>query len=75
MTDLEKQIKAARAEAEKAMREYQRLQRRREELMDRPVRDEARRGRFVRRLDDDIRDAHKKLVMAEANLEGLISGT
>lgn len=72
MTNLEKQIKAARAEAEKAVREYERLQKRREQLLAVKVRNEARRGRFVRRLDNDIRDAHKRLVMAEANLEGLI---
>lgn len=72
MTDLQQQIKTARAEAATAERAYSRLQRRREEIMARKVRDEARRGRFVRRLDDDIADAHKRLILAETNLEGLI---
>lgn len=72
MTDLQQQIKTARDEAARAERAYSRLQRRREEIMARKVRDEARRGRFIRRLDDDIADAHKRLILAEANLEGLI---
>lgn len=72
MTDLQQQIKTACAEAARAEQAYSRLQRRREEIMARKVRDEARRGRFVRRLDDDIADAHKRLLLAEANLEELI---
>lgn len=71
MNDLNKQIKAARAEAAQAERDYVRLQRRRDEIMARPALNEARRGRFIRRLDEDIAHAHKRLTLAEMNLEGL----
>ena len=73
MDGLNKQIKAARRDLERAERDYARLQHRREEIMARPARDEARRGRFIRRIDGEIAAAHGRVINAEACLEGLMS--
>ena len=61
------QLKADIAREEK---EIARLKKRRATLEARPVRDEKRKQRFLRRLDQEINVA----IMAEANLEGLTGG-
>ena len=61
------QLKADIAREEK---EIARLKKRRAELEARHVRDEKRKQRFLRRLDQEINVA----IMAEANLEGLTGG-
>lgn len=68
---LSRAAKALIEEREIAKRDYERLQRRREEIVSRTVRNEERRARFVRRIDGDIGEAHRRMVMAEANLEGM----
>lgn len=62
------QLKADIAREEK---EIARLKKRRAEIEARPVRDEQRRERFLRRLDAEISKAVSMKVMAEANLEGI----
>lgn len=62
--DLQKQ----RAEA---INRIARLKKRRAEVLAKRVRDEARRRRFVRRLDQEISRAEGIRAIAEANLTGL----
>lgn len=62
------QLKADIAREEK---EIARLKKRRAEMAARPVRDEQRRERFLRRLDAEISKAVGMKIMAEANLEGI----
>ena len=68
-------LKSPMAEALKeqaeARAEYERLQRRWHEIHDRQCRDENRKARFLKRLDDEIAGAHHRMVMADANVEGL----
>lgn len=65
------QIKAVIAHEEK---EIARLKKRRATLEARPVRDEKRKQRFLRRLDQEINVAISMKIMAEANLQGLTGG-
>lgn len=65
------QLKAVIAHEEK---EIARLKKRRAALEARPVRDEKRKQRFLRRLDQEINTAIGMKIMAEANLEGLGDG-
>ena len=65
------QLKADIAREEK---EIARLKKRRATLEARPVRDEKRKRRFLRRLDQEINTAIGMKIMAEANLEGLEGG-
>ena len=65
------QLKADIAREEK---EIARLKKRRAALEARPVRDEKRKQRFLRRLDQEINTAIGMKIMAEANLEGLGDG-
>lgn len=53
------------------LREIARLEKRREEVLSKRVRDEARRRRFVARIDHEIEEARKLLAVAEGNLMGL----
>lgn len=46
-----------------------RLEARREEIASREVRDESRRLRFLRRIDQDIAQSREALIVAEAELE------
>lgn len=57
-------------ERDAARRENERLQRRREEIANRAVRNEEMRGRFLLRLDGEIAEAHERMVSAEILLEG-----
>lgn len=54
-----------------AINKIVRLKKRREEVLAKRVRDEARRRRFVRRLDQEISRAEGMRAIAEANLTGL----
>lgn len=65
------QLKADIAREEK---EIARLKKRRATLEARTVRDEKRKQRFLRRLDQEINVAIGMKIMAEANLEGLGDG-
>lgn len=51
--------------------EIKRLEARKAEVLSKRVRDEARRRRFVARLDDEIEEARKQMAVAEGNLMGL----
>lgn len=57
-------------EHDAARREYERLQRRREEIASRKVRNEEMRDRFLLRMDVEIAEAHERMVSAEILLEG-----
>ena len=65
------QLKADIAREEK---EIARLKKRRAALEARPVRDEKRKQRFLRRLDQEINTAIGMKIMAESNLECLTGG-
>lgn len=54
-----------------AINRIARLKKRRAEVLAKRVRDEARRRRFVRRLDQEISRAEGIRAVAEANLTGL----
>lgn len=69
---LKRQIEATRREAATAATEYHRLQMRWHDIAGRKVLNEERRQRFLKRVDDELAAAHHRLVMAEANLEGLM---
>ena len=64
------EYRRAAAEREVAEREYCHFVERREELMNRQVRNEPCRARFIARLNQDIEDAHGRLVAADLALEG-----
>lgn len=51
--------------------EIKRLEARKAEVLSKRVRDEARRRRFVARIDHEIEEARKQLAVAEGNLMGL----
>ena len=59
-----------RNDRDAAERKYNRLMARRDELATRPVLNEDRRTRFLTRIDNDIREAHRQLQLAEMALEG-----
>lgn len=54
-----------------AINRIARFKKRRAEVLAKRVRDEARRRRFVRRLDQEISRAEGMRAIAEANLTGL----
>lgn len=54
-----------------AINKIARIKKRRAEVLAKRVRDEARRRRFVRRLDQEISRAEEIRAIAEANLTGL----
>lgn len=54
-----------------AINKIARLKKRRAEVLAKRVRDEARRRRFVRRLDQEISYAEGIRLIAEANLVGM----
>lgn len=65
MTGSNKALKSLR-EAQAALK---RMETRREEIATRPVADEARRLRFLRRMDRDIEAARNRVIVAEAEYE------
>lgn len=65
------EIKELQKQRAYELREIARLEKRREEVLSKRVRDEARRRRFVKRLDHEIKEARKLLAVAEGNLLGL----
>jgi len=64
-------IKDLKRQRAHALREIDRLEKRKAEVLSKRVRDEARRRRFVKRLDHEIADARKLLAVAEGNLMGM----
>ena len=62
--------RAALNERDTAEREYRRMLMRREEIANRKVRDEERRGRFLLRLDREIAEGYDRMVRAQLALEG-----
>lgn len=66
-----KEIRDLKKQRAYELREIARLEKRREEVLSKPVRDEARRRRFVKRIDHEIEEARKLLAVAEGNLMGL----
>ena len=65
---------AAAKEQALAREDVERLEQRRAELVARPVLNEARKLRFIRRLDAELEEARKRLFRAEANVEALRHG-
>lgn len=65
------QMEALRNEIAYEERNIARLRERRAEIEGRKVIDEARKQRFLRRLDAEIDTSLRMKAMAEANLEGL----
>ena len=68
-----KRLEAAK-ELSLAREDVERLEQRRAELVERPVLNEARKLRFIRRLDQDLEQARARLFKAEANAEALRHG-
>ena len=68
---LSRALAEALKEQAEARAESERLQRRWHEIHDRQCRDENRKARFLKRLDDEMAGAHHRMVMADANVEGL----
>ena len=66
-----KEIRDLKKQRAYELREIARLEKRREEVLSKRVRDEARRRRFVVRIDHEIEEARKLLAVAEGNLMGL----
>ena len=66
-----KEIRDLKKQRAYELREIARLEKRREEVLSKRVRDEARRRRFVKRLDHEIEEARKLLAVAEGNLLGM----
>lgn len=62
-------LESARQKWQHAQAEVKRMTARREEIAARSVRDEARKLRFLRRIDRDIAQAREALIVAEADLE------
>ena len=65
---------AAAKELSLAREDVERLVKRRAELVERPVLNEARKLRFIRRLDGELEQARARLFKAEANAEALRHG-
>lgn len=68
---LNEEIKALQKQRAYELREIARLEKRKAEVLGKRVRDEARRRRFVKRIDHEIEEARKLLAVAEDNLMGL----
>lgn len=66
-----KEIRDLQRQRADAINRIARLKKRRAEVLAKRVRDEARRRRFVRRLDQEISRAEGIRTIAEANLTGL----
>lgn len=66
-----KEIRDLQRQRADAINRIARLKKRRAEVLAKRVRDEARRRRFVRRLDQEISRAEGIRAIAEANLTGL----
>ena len=66
-----KEIRDLKKKRAYELREIARLEKRREEVLSKRVRDDARRRRFVARIDHEIEEARKLLAVAEGNLLGL----
>jgi len=62
-------MEAAREKYEQIRVGLKRLEARREEIAAREVKDESRRLRFLRRIDQDIAQSREALIVAEAELE------
>jgi len=65
------EIKALQKQRAHELKEIARLEKRKAEVLSKRVRDEARRRRFVKRIDHEIEEARKLLAVAEGNLMGL----
>lgn len=65
------QIEALRREIAHESGEIERMRQRRADIAGRKVRSEARKARFLKRLDNEIRAAEQRRALAEANMEGL----
>lgn len=68
---MNEEIKALLKQRAYELREIARLEKRKAEVLGKHVRDEARRRRFVSRLDHEIEEARKLLAVAEGNLMGM----
>lgn len=68
---MNEEIKALLKQRAYELREIARLEKRKAEVLGKHVRDEARRQRFVKRIDHEIEEARKLLAVAEGNLMGL----
>ena len=66
-----KEIRDLQRQRADAINKIARIKKRRAEVLAKRVRDEARRRRFVRRLDQEISRAEDIRAIAEANLTGL----
>ena len=66
-----KEIRDLQRQRADAINKIARIKKRRAEVLAKRVRDEARRRRFVSRLDHEIEEARKLLAVAEGNLMGL----
>ena len=66
-----KEIRDLKKQRADAINRIARLKKRRAEVLAKRVRDEARRRRFIRRLDQEISRAEGMRAVAEANLTGL----
>ena len=74
ITAADRERMAAAKEQALAREDVERLEQRRTELVARPVLNEARKLRFIRRLDAELEEARKRLFRAEANVEALRHG-
>lgn len=68
---LTEEIRDLQRQRADAINKIARIKKRRAEVLAKRVRDEARRRRFVRRLDQEISRAEGIRAIAEANLTGL----
>ncbi len=62
-------VEKTRRELQETRAALRRMEARRREIADRPLRDESRRLRFLRRMDTEIEAARNRLIVAEAEHE------
>lgn len=68
---MNEEIKALKKQRAHELTEIARHKKRKAEVPGKHVRDEARRQRFVKRIDREIEAARKLLALAEGNLMGM----